>query len=152
MRGDAREIAVTPVEESLEKLEQLAQELERRGDTAVAQRIGREVAVLRAEAAPPRLMTTGEAAEALGIRSINTIKRWAQDGKLEGYRRGGRVLVSARSVTELATSSLIARQRDIEREFDEALAPFDVGDAELPELGMTSSGRKPWDRDASDRV
>ena len=143
---------MTSVQESLSKLEQLAQELEQRGETSAAERIGQEVAVLRAETAPPKLMTTGEAAEALGIRSINTIKRWAQDGKLEGYRRGGRVLVSARSVEAMAESSLISRQRDIEREFDEALAPFEFGDGEVPELGMTSSGRKPWEHDAPART
>ena len=35
-------------------------------------------------------MTTGEAAEALGIRSVNTIKRWAGEGLLEGFRRVAR--------------------------------------------------------------
>ena len=140
-----------PVQNSLSKLEQLAHELACRGDAELAERIGSEVAVLRAETAPPKLMTTGEAAEALGIRSVNTIKRWAQDGKLEGFRRGGRVLVSARSVAALAESSLIGRERAYERELDEALAPFDGGDGEVPELGLTWSGRKPWSSDAPAR-
>jgi excisionase family DNA binding protein len=139
------------VQQSLSRLEQLAQELECQGETVLAARIGSEVAVLRAEAAPPKLMTTGEAAEALGIRSVNTIKRWTQDGKLEGFRRGGRVLVSARSVAALAESSLIGREREYEREVDEALAPFDAGEREIPELGQTWEGRKPWERHAPAR-
>jgi excisionase family DNA binding protein len=139
------------VEQSLSRLEQLAQELECQGESALAARIGSEVTVLRAETAPPKLMTTGEAAEALGIRSVNTIKRWAQDGKLEGFRRGGRVLVSARSVAELAESSAIGHERAYERELDEALAPFDAGDGEIPELGLTWSGRKPWKPDVPTR-
>jgi len=139
------------VVKSLENLELLASELRQRGEDALAERIAYEVATLRAQTIPPKLMTTGEAAEALGIRSVNTIKRWAQDGKLEGYRRGGRVLVSARSVAALAENSLIAREQAYEREIDEALAPFDVGDAEIPELGLTRQGRKPWHSHASTR-
>jgi excisionase family DNA binding protein len=128
---------VTPVLESLEKLEQLAHELNERGESSVAKRIEHEVAVLRAQSSPPKLMTTGEAAEALGVRSINTIKRWAQDGKLEGYRRGGRVLVSAQSVAAMAESPLIAREQAFERELDEAHAPFDFSGTDVPELGAT---------------
>lgn len=135
---------MTSVLESLEKLEQLAHELEGRGEKSVAKRIEHEVAVLRAQASPPKLMTTGEAAEALGVRSINTIKRWAQDGKLEGYRRGGRVLVSARSVAAMAEGPLVAREQAFERELDEAHAPFGFDGAETPELGATWEGRKPW--------
>src|SRR4051812_11731750 len=96
--------------ESLEKLEQLAHELARRGDTSIAKQIEREVLVLRTETSPPKLMTPAEAAEALGIRSANMIRRWAHDGKLEGYRRDGRILVSARSVAAIAESPLVARE------------------------------------------
>jgi len=138
---------MTPVTESLERLERLAQELTARGEESVAQQIEHEVATLRAQAAPLKLMTTGEAAGALGIRSINTIKRWAQDGKLEGYRRGGRILVSARSVATMAESPLIAREQSFDRALDEAHAPFSFEDAEIPELGATCEGRKPWDTD-----
>jgi excisionase family DNA binding protein len=144
-------ISMDAVLRSLERLGQVAHELECQGESALAARIGSEVAVLRAETAPPKLMTTGEAAEALGIRSVNTIKRWAQDGKLEGFRRGGRVLVSARSVAALAESSLIGREQAYEHELNEALAPFDAGNEEIPELGATRSGRKPWERDAPAR-
>jgi excisionase family DNA binding protein len=135
---------VTPVLESLEKLEQLAQELEERGETSVAKRIAQEVTALRAQTSLPKLMTTGEAAEALGIRSINTIKRWAQDGKLEGYRRGGRVLVSARSVAAMAESPLVAREHTFERDLEDAYAPFGFDEAEVPDFGDTWVGRKPW--------
>src|SRR6266498_2238420 len=104
------------VSESLDKLERLARELDQRGETSLAEQVEREVATIRAQTSSPKLMTTGEAAAALGIRSVNTIKRWAQDGKLEGFRRGGRVLVSARSVAALAESSLITREHEFERE------------------------------------
>jgi excisionase family DNA binding protein len=133
---------------SLKNLERLARELECRGETELAARLGTEVAVLRTETTTPTLMTTGEAAEALGIRSVNTIKRWAQDGKLEGFRRGGRVLVSARSVAALAESSALRREQDYERELDEALAPFDAGEGEIPALRQMWEGQKPWESNA----
>jgi hypothetical protein len=43
-------------------------------------------------------MTTGQAARALGIASLNTIKSWVRAGLLEGFQRGGRVMVSRASV------------------------------------------------------
>src|SRR5271167_676170 len=93
------------------------------------------------------LITTGEAARLLGVRSINTIKRWAIDGVLEGFRRGGRILVSRRSVERLVGSPPLAEQKKFEADQEEALAPFDVGDDEpLPTSAM--SGRKPLQKDS----
>jgi excisionase family DNA binding protein len=142
---------MSSIPESLEKLQQIANELEARGDASLSARLGREVAILREQTSPPKLMTTGEAARALGIRSVSTIKRWAQDGKLEGFRRGGRVLVSARSVAAMAESSLIAREQAFDRALDEAYAPFGIDGAEIPALGAAWSGRKPWESNAPAR-
>jgi|GEM_PF-5203943 len=41
---------------------------------------------------PKDLLTTGQAARALGV-SIQTIKNWAADGKLETVKLGGRTMV-----------------------------------------------------------
>jgi excisionase family DNA binding protein len=89
-------------------------------------------------------MTTGEAAALLGVASVNTIKRWARQGLLEGYQRGGRVLVSRRSVERMLGAPALAAERAHEQELDEALAPFDTDERPLPPLRW--SGRKPWTR------
>src|SRR4051812_23016938 len=120
---------MSSIPESLDRLDQLACELERRGEAAIAGQIAREVAAVRAATATPKLMSLAEAAEALGTHSI-TIASWARDGKLEGYRRDGRIVVTARSVAAMAESPLVAREHAREREFEEALAPFSLRDGE----------------------
>ena len=76
------------------------------------------------------LLTTGQAANVLGIRSVNTVKRWIYDGLLVGYRRGGRILVSVDSVAQLIASSELASQRAFESRLDKALKPLDGLDAD----------------------
>ncbi|HEX5415627.1 MAG TPA: helix-turn-helix domain-containing protein [Chloroflexota bacterium] len=46
---------------------------------------------------PQDLLTTGQAARALGV-SIQTIKNWADEGKLETVRLGGRIMVVRQSL------------------------------------------------------
>ncbi len=58
---------------------------------------------------PDEHLTTREAARRLGISSVNTVKRWLMDGRLDGCRAGDRWLVSARSVQKL----LDAGQEDL---------------------------------------
>jgi uncharacterized protein len=48
-------------------------------------------------------ITTGEAAALLGIRSINTVKRYIRDGRLTAIRPGGHYRVSRRDVHALAS-------------------------------------------------
>ena len=91
------------------------------------------------------LLSTTEAAAILGVRSINTVKRWATDGLLEGYRVGGRIKVTRASVEQILRSPIADRQRTYERELDAALAPFDAGDEPIPETGRAHVGQKPWD-------
>jgi excisionase family DNA binding protein len=135
-------------EEVTHDLEQVEQELHQRGQNDLAERLRSAVATLRSQAAEPArdLLTTGEAAEALGIRSVNTIKRWAREGLLEGFRRGGRVLVSRRSVEAMVEHGTLCTQRAFERKLDEALDAFDVGTEDVPTAEMTWAGSRPWER------
>ena len=68
----------------------------------------------------PELLTTGQAARALGVRSVNTVKQWVRQGTLEGVRRGSRLLVLRSSVDRLRDEGKVghgasgdaARERD----------------------------------------
>ena len=83
---------------SLVQLDAVADELTRRGEADLAQKTREAVAVLRSGDAAPDLMTTGEAARLLGVRSINTVKAWVRDGLLDGMHVGGRMKVSRASI------------------------------------------------------
>lgn len=137
---------------AIQDLKELARELEDRGDIKLAQRVDSAISALADRRdTDTELMTTGAAAQELGISSVNTIKRWASQGLLEGFRRGGRVLVSRASVEKMKGLRPLSQQVAFERELDEALDPFDVGDEPVPELSMTWVGRKPWEQNAGAR-
>ena len=140
---------MSATDEALRDLGQLEADLKARGDSQTAERVAAVAARLAGaggvEDSIGPLITTGQAARMLGIRSVNTIKRWARDGLLEGFRRGGRVLVSERSVRKVASHPALDGQRAFEHELDVALAPFDAGDEPVPTTGQTWVGRKPWE-------
>lgn len=133
------------------RLRRLSQELRQRGQLDLADEVTTLATALdQPDAAGPGAadwLTTGPAARALGVRSINTIKRWAREGRLDGVRRGGRLLVSAASVQRLLRSPLVATQRAREEELAAALAPLDAGDVAIPAT-TTWTGSVPWTRPA----
>lgn len=136
--------------ERVRELEEVVAELRRAGDSGLAERIHRVTEDLRNEGSPTAndLMTTGEAAELLGIRSINTIKRWVKDGLLSGYRRGGRVLVTRSSVLQMADAPTVADQRKFEHELDAAVQPFEGPVTQDLALSTVWEGRRPWEHRA----
>lgn len=127
------------------RIERVAEALRRLGQDALAKELDEVVALLPRGVVPDPpggVMTTGQAAEKLGIRSIATIRRWAMDGILDGYRRGGRMMVSADSVDRLLASSTVAAEKAHEAAQDAAFAPFDVLDQTAPQTSMP--GKRPW--------
>ena len=138
--------------ERVRELEIVATELRRSGDIGLAERVHRIVEDLRQETTPSdgELMTTGDAAELLGVRSINTVKRWVRDGLLSGYRRGGRILVSRSSVIEMADRPTVAEQQAFEKEIDAAMRPYDGSGTEGAPLSATWDGKRPWGRSAAE--
>jgi excisionase family DNA binding protein len=94
------------------RLNDVARRLGERGETELEREVESIIAELdRAKAPPLGLMTTGEAARELGVRSVFTIKRWAREGILEGFRRGGRILITRESVERLAQGPKVADER-----------------------------------------
>jgi len=142
--------------EALEALETVQRRLADTGSLELAETMERALEALRDERGVHEptggVMTTGQAAQVLGVRSVNTIKRWAREGLLEGFRRGGRVLVSRRSVEHLIGSPSVAEQRAFEHRLDEDLGGF--GDDKAPELPLNATwrGRRPWDQHVSSRA
>ena len=134
---------------TVDTLQDARNELQRRGISDLAAVLDQAIADLQAPESKPasELLTTGEAARLLGVRSVNTVKRWAADGILDGFRRGGRVLVSRQSVGRLLENSRLSVHQQRERELDDALAPFDAGDDLPPEESATWDGRRPWATD-----
>lgn len=90
---------------ALAVLEAVADKLAGRGDSQSAEEI-RSVtralgaSPLRPPHPPPRrdLLTTGEAARRLGVRSVNTVKSWVSNGLLDGFKMRDRLFVSLSSV------------------------------------------------------
>ncbi|MBI4213851.1 MAG: helix-turn-helix domain-containing protein [Chloroflexi bacterium] len=103
-------------------------------------------------------MTTGEAAAQLSIKSVSTVKRWVNDGILEGRKLGGRIMVSRDSVEELLAKPTLGDQRkqkvqiefeaDVERGL-RALEELDWG-PNAPDETDWESERKPWIKEADD--
>jgi excisionase family DNA binding protein len=129
-------------------LENLANDLRARGQTDAAETVELGAAALRAAektAVERGLLTTTEAAGLLGVRSVNTIKRWASDGRLVGYRIGSRVFVTRQSAEQMLRDASLSKQRAYERDLAEAYAPFEGGSADAADLlGQTQRGRTPW--------
>lgn len=135
---------MSDVDAGLAELDRVVRELDSRGDTELAGRARAAVASVRAATAPADLVTTGEAAALLGVRSINTVKRWARDGMLDGFQVGGRVKVTRASVEQLLASATVGQQRAYERDLAEVLDAFDAGDDALPPSELPHIGRAPW--------
>src|SRR5438132_188582 len=102
------------IEQQAARLEAVARALRARGDHELAAELNPVVMAIR-DQIPGELLTTGEAASLLGVRSVNTIKRWVREGLLDGFRRGGRVLVSKDSILRLTASPTLAAQQARDR-------------------------------------
>ena len=70
--------------------------------------------------------------------------RWAREKLLEGFNVSGWIKVTRASVERLKDSPIVARERAYQRELDQVLDAFDVGDGPLPESILPHIGRAPW--------
>ncbi len=94
------------------------------------------------------LLTTAEAAAALGIRSINTVKRWVKIGYINGVQRNGRTMIPVSEVERIRDDDRVRAQRALSK-LQEEIADFGgdgLTDEEMEGLRATRPGRPPWEK------
>ena len=99
------------------------------------------------EADQEAYLTTTEAARALGIRSVNTIKLWAKTGYLQGTRIGGRLLIPRVEIERLADDERVRVMRTIGRLHEESTDLGRESGMTPEELRLLEEGRPgklPW--------
>jgi len=86
--------------ETLEIARKTAEELRARGEHERAQAIEALVQVAEEDALPSLdLLTSTQAGDLFGV-SGQTVKNWVRQGRLTGYRVGGRIMVPRAAVAE----------------------------------------------------
>ena len=100
------------------------------------------------EAEARGLLTTAEAAEALGIRSINTVKRWVKIGYIHGVKRNERTMIPVSEVERIQNDDRVRAQRALSK-LHEEIADFGGPDGltqdEMDGLRAGRPGRLPWE-------
>jgi len=95
------------------------------------------------------MLTTSEAATALGIRSINTMKRWVKTGYIHGVQRNGRTMIPAAEIERIRDDDRVRALRvtgQLHAEIAAFGGPDALSDEELAGLRAGRSGRPPWER------
>ena len=96
-----------------------------------------------------RLLTTTEAAEALGVRSINTVKLWCRTGFLSSVQRGNRTMIPLAEIERVQNDEHVRAIRAADNLHD-ASSDFGVSegltDEETQRLFAARPGRLPWKR------
>ncbi len=94
------------------------------------------------------LLTTAEAAAALGIRSINTVKRWVKIGYINGVQRNGRTMIPVSEIERIRDDDRVRAQRALSK-LQEEIADFGgdgLTDEDMEGLRATRPGRPPWEK------
>jgi hypothetical protein len=99
------------------------------------------------ELEPERLLTTTEAARALNIRSVNTLKVLLRLEAANTVRHGNRIMIPLAEVERLRDAARVRQVQALDRLHDEIAdlgAPEGLSEEELEELEAGRPGRLPW--------
>jgi hypothetical protein len=122
---------------------------EARGDVDVVQKLDQALAAL----APERLLTTTQAAEFLGIRSINTLKVLVRLEGLRTERHGNRMMIPMSELERIQHGSRVKSIQASDRVFADVETlnvPDGLTEEELNALEAGRPGRLPWEVDGVD--
>jgi hypothetical protein len=96
-----------------------------------------------------RLLTTTEAAEALGVRSINTVKLWCRTGFLSSVQRGNRMMIPLAEIERVQNDERVRAIRAAHKLHDASKdfgVPEGLTDEEMQHLSAARPGRLPWQK------
>lgn len=114
------------------------------GDTQAALA---KIAQARREADPDTLLTTTEAAQLLGIRSVNTVKRWLHSGYLQGVQIDSRTMIPLTEIDRIRDSDRVRTIRVSDRLHDASSEFGDdegMSDEQMLNLVASRPGKPPW--------
>lgn len=117
---------------------------EARGDADVVQKLDQALAAL----APERLLTTTQAAEFLGIRSINTLKVLVRLEDVRTERHGNRMMIPISELERIQHGSRVKSIHTSDRIFADVETPNvpdGLTEEELDALEAGRPGRLPWE-------
>ncbi|MGH2346008.1 MAG: helix-turn-helix domain-containing protein, partial [Chloroflexota bacterium] len=124
---------------------------EARGDVDVVRKLDQALAAL----APERLLTTTQAAEFLGIRSINTLKMLVRLEDLRTEHHGNRMMIPVSELERIQHGSRVKSIRASDRIFGQVEIPSlpdGLTDGELDALEAGRPGRLPWEANEADSI
>jgi excisionase family DNA binding protein len=116
-------------------------------DTPQAQAV---FARLQEELAPDHLFTTREAADFLGIRSVNTLKALLRTANIPTVKVGTHTRVARRELDRLRQDRRTRALQEADARWDEIDAAFGtegLTQAEMDGLSESRPGTLPWQRD-----
>lgn len=126
---------------------------EKLAEARIAARAGDIVATIHnldlalRELAPQHLLTTTEAAELLGVRSVNTIKLWCRAGYLHGIQIGGRTMIPLSEVERIMGGDQVHMAQTLDtlhEDIEDFGTEAGLTDEQLQDLAASRPGKLPW--------